>query len=195
MTSWFTDSFLFGVTILVAILQSATSKGPPHLDHEKKTWQAIFPNSVGTKENEGRGDTTKKLSYCSVNIISRTEKTSTLKPIQERLFNPFILLLLKHDLYFKTVTFCYEYFFNISIIVCCSLTFVTLVNSTICENCFNTYEGELTEKQLGQLNDTLNDFKIGNITNLNATDNENVEQQTNGPNIDFEKFVGCWSQN
>ena len=38
-------------------------------------------------------------------------------------------------------------------------------------------------------------FFVGNNSNVNATENENLEQQTNGPKDDFERFVGCSSQN
>ena len=51
------------------------------------------------------------------------------------------------------------------------------------------------KKQLSQLNGILNDFIIGNGTNLSAMQNETLEQQTNGPNNDLEKFVGSSSQN
>ena len=50
--SWLTDTFLFGVTVLVATLQSATSRRKPQLaddtDHDK---QFSF-DSIGTKEEK-----------------------------------------------------------------------------------------------------------------------------------------------
>ena len=49
--------------------------------------------------------------------------------------------------------------------------------------------------QLSQLNGTLNDFSIGSSTNLNAVENETLEQQTNGPHNDFERFNNSSSHN
>ena len=43
--------------------------------------------------------------------------------------------------------------------------------------------------------ETLNDFNIGNNTNMGATENGKLEQKTNGLSGDFEKFVDCSSQN
>ena len=49
--------------------------------------------------------------------------------------------------------------------------------------------------QLSLLNETLNDFVIRNNTNVSATENETLEQQTDGLNNDFERFFGSSSQN
>ena len=51
------------------------------------------------------------------------------------------------------------------------------------------------KRKLSLLNRTLNDFIIGNGTNVNAMENETLEQQTNGPRNDFEKFNNYLSQN
>ena len=51
------------------------------------------------------------------------------------------------------------------------------------------------KKQLCQLNETLNDFLIGNGTNENAMKKQTLEQQANGPHNNFEKFDNSCSQN
>ena len=51
------------------------------------------------------------------------------------------------------------------------------------------------KKQLSQLNATLNDFVIGNGTNVSAMENETLEQQTNGHNNYFERIVDSATQN
>ena len=49
--------------------------------------------------------------------------------------------------------------------------------------------------QLSQVNEILNDFNIGSSTNVNAVENETLEQQTNGPHNDFERFNNSSSHN
>ena len=44
--------------------------------------------------------------------------------------------------------------------------------------------------QISQLNETLNDFVIGNTTNVSAARNETLEPQTNGFYHYFEKIIG-----
>ena len=50
------------------------------------------------------------------------------------------------------------------------------------------------KRQLSYLNETLDDFVVGNDNNMGATENEKLEQQTNSPNDELEMFVGCSSQ-
>ena len=45
------------------------------------------------------------------------------------------------------------------------------------------------KKQLSQLNETLNDFVIGNNTNVSAAGNESLEPQTNGRYSSFERII------
>ena len=51
------------------------------------------------------------------------------------------------------------------------------------------------KRQLSKLNETLNDFIIGNNTNFGVSENENLEQQANGRHKDFERNVDNASQN
>ena len=51
------------------------------------------------------------------------------------------------------------------------------------------------KKQLGQLIYTLNDYVIGNGTNVNMRGNGKFEHQTNGLYNDSERIVGNASQN
>ena len=43
--------------------------------------------------------------------------------------------------------------------------------------------------QLSHLNETLNDFIIGNGSNVSAMENEILQQQTDGQQKDFERFA------
>ena len=43
------------------------------------------------------------------------------------------------------------------------------------------------EKQFSQLHETLNDFVVGNNVNVNVSETENLEQQTNAQPDDFER--------
>ena len=43
------------------------------------------------------------------------------------------------------------------------------------------------KRQLSQLDQTLNDFVVGNSVNVNVSESENLEQQTNGQPNDFER--------
>ena len=45
------------------------------------------------------------------------------------------------------------------------------------------------------MNETLNDFSIGNGTNVDVMENEALEHQTDGQHNDFERFVDSASQN
>ena len=51
------------------------------------------------------------------------------------------------------------------------------------------------QKQLSQLNDTLNDFNLASGTNVSAMENETWEQQTNGQPKEFQIFVDNATQN
>ena len=51
------------------------------------------------------------------------------------------------------------------------------------------------KRQFSQLNETLNDFIIGNNTNMGVTENENSEQQASGRHRDFERIIDDASQN
>ena len=51
------------------------------------------------------------------------------------------------------------------------------------------------KKQLSLSRETSNDFIVGNGTNVSAMENETLEQQTNGQDNDFERFVDSTSQN
>ena len=44
------------------------------------------------------------------------------------------------------------------------------------------------KKKLGQLDENLSDFFIGNSAKVNVSENENLEQQTNGHPHDFDRF-------
>ena len=81
--------------------------------------------------------------------------------------------------------------------VCYALAIYFLVpNSTVYKIGFHTKEEELTEKkQLSQLNRTLNEFVIGNGTNVSAMENETLEPQTSVHYTEFEKIIDSASQN
>ena len=49
--------------------------------------------------------------------------------------------------------------------------------------------------RLRQVGETLNDFVVGNGTNVSAMENDTLEQQTNGQHNGFEGLVGSASQN
>ena len=51
------------------------------------------------------------------------------------------------------------------------------------------------EKQFGRLDDTWNDFIIGNGTTVNTVENEALESPSNGHHEDFAKIVDSASQN
>ena len=51
------------------------------------------------------------------------------------------------------------------------------------------------KRPLSQLNETLNDFVIGEITLMGVTENQNLEQQANSHLKDFERNVDHASQN
>ena len=74
-------------------------------------------------------------------------------------------------------------------------TLFSSVNSTLYEKGFHEKEEELAEKQLSQLNETVNDYIIGNGTNVNVMMNGISEQQANGQLKDFERYVDSASQN
>ena len=67
-------------------------------------------------------------------------------------------------------------------------------NSIVHEIGFHTKKEKSAEKQLGQLNETLNDFIIGIGFNVSAMENETLEQHNNGQHNDFERFVDSASQ-
>ena len=51
------------------------------------------------------------------------------------------------------------------------------------------------KRQLSQLDQTLNDFVVGNSVNVNVSESENLEQQTNGQPNDFEIVDNSARQN
>ena len=51
------------------------------------------------------------------------------------------------------------------------------------------------QKKLSHLNETLDDFIIGNATGKSAMENETLEEQTNGQHNYLERFVDSESQN
>ena len=51
------------------------------------------------------------------------------------------------------------------------------------------------KRQLSQLDETLNDFVIDDIINVNVSENEKLEQQTNGQPNDFERVDNNARQN
>ena len=53
---------------------------------------------------------------------------------------------------------------------------------------FTRKEKNQPKKQLSQLNETLNESIIGSSTNVNAVEQQTLEQRTNDPNNDFERF-------
>ena len=57
--------------------------------------------------------------------------------------------------------------------------YIFIFNSTVDENGFPTKEEKLTRIQLGQINETFNNFVIGNGTNVNAVGNDSLEHRTN----------------
>ena len=51
------------------------------------------------------------------------------------------------------------------------------------------------KKQPSQLKETVNYFTIGNGVDVNAMENENLEQQTSGPHNNFERIHNNCSEN
>ena len=51
------------------------------------------------------------------------------------------------------------------------------------------------KRQLSQLDETLNDFVIGNNVNVNVLENEHLEQETNGQSNDLERVGDSVRQN
>ena len=47
------------------------------------------------------------------------------------------------------------------------------------------------KRQVSQLEETLNDFVIGNSVNVNVSESETLEKQTNGQSNDFESAKTC----
>ena len=75
------------------------------------------------------------------------------------------------------------------------LRIVVLVNSTICENGLYTQKRNHQKKQLSQLDETSKDFVIDNSANVNDSEIEKLEQQTNGEPNGFEKVDKSAHQN
>ena len=76
---------------------------------------------------------------------------------------------------------------------------MTVYNSVLIQpftkKVFTRKKEKSAEKQLGQLNETLNDFIIGNGFNVSAMENETLEQHNNGQHNNLERFFDSASQN
>ena len=72
---------------------------------------------------------------------------------------------------------------------------VILVNIIICESGSYLQERNQQNRQLSQLDETLNDFVIGNSVNVNVSESENLEKQTDGQCNDSERIDNSVCQN
>ena len=68
-------------------------------------------------------------------------------------------------------------------------------HSTVYENGFYTKKKESAAKTAWPIELDLKRFLIGKTTIVNAMENENLEQQSNGQDKDFERFFDSSSQN